>query len=151
MEYLKTRYEPANNIPSPRFQAVGGYVQASLYLVPKKFQIVLKQETFDPNDDISRNQTDTTTLGLNYYIHGHDLKLMADYLRVKAGRLDSQDKVLARFADRLLRRTSETERSGTMRRTLNLIGIAALLARSPPAASRPSRSTSRRRRASPTP
>ena len=53
--------------PQPRFQAVGGYVQAS-FTVPKKFQIVLKQETFDPNDDISRNQTDTTTPGLNYYI-----------------------------------------------------------------------------------
>ncbi len=96
-EYLRTRYEPANHIPAPKFQAVGGYVQASLYLVPKKLQIVVKQETFDPNDDIAKNQTDTTTLGLNYYIHGHDLKLMADYLRVKAGRLDSQDKVLARL------------------------------------------------------
>jgi phosphate-selective porin OprO/OprP len=97
VEYLRTRFEPANSIPSARFQAVGGYVQVSLFLVPKKFQIVVKQETFDPNDDISKNQTDTTTLGLNYYIHGHDLKLMADYLRVKAGRLDSQDKVLARL------------------------------------------------------
>jgi phosphate-selective porin len=96
-EYLKTRYEPANHIPGAKFQAVGGYVQASLFLVPKKFQIVVKQETFDPNDDISKNQTDTTTLGLNYYIHGHDLKLMADYLRVKAGRLDSQDKIIARL------------------------------------------------------
>jgi phosphate-selective porin len=97
VEYLKTRYEPADHIPSARFQAVGGYVQASLFLVPKKLQIVLKQETFDPNDDVAKNQTDTTTLGLNYYLHGHDLKLMADYLRVKAGRLDSQDKIIARL------------------------------------------------------
>jgi phosphate-selective porin len=96
-EYLRTRFEPANHIPSAKSQAVGGYLQASLFLVPKKFQIVVKQETFDPNDDIDKNQTDTTTLGLNYYIHGHDLKLMADYLRVKAGRLSSQDKVLARL------------------------------------------------------
>ncbi len=96
-EYLEVRFEPANSIPSARLQAVGGYVQASLFLVPRKFQIVVKQETFDPNDDVDKNQTDTTTLGLNYYIHGHDLKLMADYLRVKAGRLGSQDKVLARL------------------------------------------------------
>jgi len=97
VEYLRTRFEPADRIPGASFQASGGYVQASLFLIPKKLQIVVKQETFDPDEDLAKNQTDTTTLGLNYYLHGHDLKLMADYLRVKAGRLDAQDKVLARL------------------------------------------------------
>lgn len=97
VEYLNTRFEPANDIPKPRFEADGGYVQAGFYVIPKKLQIVLKQETFDPRDDVEKDQTDTSTLGLNWYIKGHDLKLMADYLRVKAGRLDSQDKILARL------------------------------------------------------
>jgi phosphate-selective porin len=96
-EYLSTRFEPANDVPKPRFKANGGYVQASFYIVPKRFQVVLKQETFDPNDAVRDNQTDTTTLGVNYYFKGHDLKVMLDYLRVEAGKLDSQDKVLARL------------------------------------------------------
>jgi phosphate-selective porin len=96
-EYLNTRFEPENNIPSARFEADGGYVQASYFIVPKRFQVVLKAETFDPNTDLKDNETDTDTLGLNYYIKGHDLKIMLDYLRVKVGRQDSQDKVIARL------------------------------------------------------
>ncbi len=96
-EYLSARFEPANGIPKPRFKAEGGYVQASFFVIPKRLQVVLKQETFDPRDDAKNDETDTSTLGVNYYIKGHDLKLMADYLRVKAGPLDSQDKLIARL------------------------------------------------------
>lgn len=97
-EYLRTRFEPANAIPRSVFQAGGGYVQASFYVIPQKLQIVVKQETFDPRDDVKKDQTDTSTLGVNYYFKGHDLKLMLDYLRVKAGPSGSpQDKVLARL------------------------------------------------------
>ncbi len=95
-EYLRSRFEPLNAIPQPRFDAEGGYVQASFFVIPKRIQIVVKQETFDPRDDVEKDETDTSTLGVNWYLKGHDLKLMLDYLRVKAGRLESQDKVLAR-------------------------------------------------------
>ncbi|HEX4495519.1 MAG TPA: porin [Thermoanaerobaculia bacterium] len=96
-EYLNTRYEPDNDIPKPQFKAKGGYVLAAFFIVPKKFQILAKQETFDPNDSVKNDQTDATTLGLNYYIRGNDLKVMLDYLRVKVGRQDSQDKLIARL------------------------------------------------------
>jgi phosphate-selective porin OprO/OprP len=96
-EYLNTRYEPDNNIPKPQFKAKGGYVLAAFFIVPKKFQILAKQETFDPNDSVRNDQTDATTLGLNYYIRGNDLKVMLDYLRVKVGQQDSQDKFIARL------------------------------------------------------
>jgi phosphate-selective porin OprO and OprP len=96
-EYLSARFEPADGIPKPRFKAGGGYVQASFFVIPKRLQVVLKQETFDPRDDAKNDETDTSTLGVNYYIKGHDLKLMADYLRVKAGQLDPQDKLIARL------------------------------------------------------
>jgi phosphate-selective porin OprO/OprP len=95
-EYLRSRFEPVNAIPKPRFEAAGGYVQASFFVIPKRVQIVVKRETFDPRDDVEKDQTDTSTLGVNWYLKGHDLKLMLDYLRVKAGTLESQDKVLAR-------------------------------------------------------
>ena len=96
-EYLRTGFEPANRIPSADFVADGGYLQVSWFVVPQKLQLVLKQETFDPRDDASEDETDTTTLGANWYLKGHDLKLMLDYLRVEAGSLDPEDKVIARF------------------------------------------------------
>lgn len=96
-EYLSTRFEPTNRIPRETFEADGWYVQGSYFLIAEKLQLVAKQEAFDPQDDLDQDETDTTTLGVNYYIKGHDLKLMLDYLRVDVGRLESQDKVLARL------------------------------------------------------
>jgi phosphate-selective porin len=96
-EVLRTRFEPSNAIPRSAFQAGGGYVQASFFVIPQKLQIVARQETFDPRDDARRDQTGTSTLGVNYYFKGHDLKLMLDYLRVKAEPSGPQNKVLARL------------------------------------------------------
>ena len=96
-EYLNTRFEPFNRIPKASFEADGWYLQGSYFLIPQKLQLVAKQETFDPRNDLDEDETDTSTLGLNYYVKGHDLKLMLDYQRVDAGRLESQDKVLARL------------------------------------------------------
>ncbi len=96
-EYLNVRFEPINRIPKASFEADGWYVQGSYFLIPLKLQLVAKQETFDPRDDLDQDETDTSTLGLNYYVKGHDLKLMIDYQRVDVGPLESQDKVLARL------------------------------------------------------
>ncbi len=96
-EYLNTRFEPTNNVPKSQFKASGGYAQATFYLVPKKWQILVKRETFDPNDTVQKDQTNTSTVGVNYYIRGNDLKLMFNYLRVKSDQLGSQDKFLARL------------------------------------------------------
>jgi len=97
VEYLKVRFEPTNARPSARFDADGGYVQGGLFVVPKKLQVVLKYETFDPNRDISNNDVSTDTVGLNYYIKGHDLKMMLDYLRIDlGGKNPTQNKFLLR-------------------------------------------------------
>jgi len=66
-------------------------------VLAEKLQLVAKQEAFDPVDHFDQDETDTSTLGINYYFKGHDLKVMLDYLRVDIGRLESQDKVLARL------------------------------------------------------
>ena len=96
-EYLNTRFDPTNRIPRTSFEADGWYVQGSYFVIAEKLQLVAKQEAFDPQDHLDQDETDTTTLGVNYYFKGHDLKLMLDYLRIDAGRLESQDKVLARL------------------------------------------------------
>jgi phosphate-selective porin OprO/OprP len=82
-EYLSERFHSrtVNGVrPLFRgFRADGYYVQGSYFLIPKKLQLVAKYESFNPgqvaNDDLS-----TITGGVNYYIHGDDIKLMADYL-----------------------------------------------------------------------
>lgn len=88
-EYLWGRFEPTNNIPSARLTSDGWYAQGSCYLVPKKFQAVVRYETFDPDASLSGNTTDTWLLGLNYYIKDHDIKLQADLQRSDAPGLSS--------------------------------------------------------------
>ncbi len=97
-EYLSTRFEPDSGFPQPRFDADGGYVQGSYFIVPDRFQAVLKYETFDPNTDRDDNETNTITAGANYFFKGHDLKIMLNYLHTELpGPAESQDKILARL------------------------------------------------------
>jgi phosphate-selective porin OprO/OprP len=82
-EYLSERYEarPAGGA-APAFQdfrAEGYYVQGSYFVIPKKLQFVTKYEHFNPGQVLSDN-LDSITGGVNYYIHGDDVKLMANYI-----------------------------------------------------------------------
>ncbi len=96
-EVLRSRFEPTNGRPSPSFDADGDYLQATYYVIPKRLQILLKTESFDPSRSVDGDDTRTHTAGANWYIKGHNLKLMADYLRVDAPGREEQDKVLARI------------------------------------------------------
>jgi phosphate-selective porin OprO/OprP len=103
VEYLKVRFEPTSARPAGRFDSDGGYVQAAWFFVPKRFQVVLKYETFDPRRGVSGDDVSTVTAGLNYYIRGHDLKLLLDYLRTDLGSRSTasrQNKILLRFQAR---------------------------------------------------
>jgi phosphate-selective porin len=79
-EYLRNRFEPDNNTPANGFEADGWYVLGGYFVVPKYLQAVVKFENFDPNKGLDGNTSDVWTFGLNYYIKGDDLKLMANYL-----------------------------------------------------------------------
>jgi len=97
-ELLRDRFEPASKIPSASLTSDGWYGQASYFLVPNRFQIVAKYETFDPNDRKNADETKTATFGANVYLKGHDLKLMANYLRTELpGSQKTQNKVIARL------------------------------------------------------
>jgi len=82
-EYLSERYEarPLSGVAPAftNFRAEGYYVQGSYFLIPKKLQLVTKYEHFNPGQIIDDN-LDSITGGVNYYIHGDDIKLMADYI-----------------------------------------------------------------------
>jgi len=82
-EYLSENFEGRNVngvIPTFRdFTAEGYYVQGSYFIIPKKLQVVTKYEHFNPGQIIDDN-LDSITGGVNYYFHGDDVKLMANYI-----------------------------------------------------------------------
>jgi phosphate-selective porin len=82
-EYLSESYEGRTvNGAAPTFKdfrAEGYYVQGSYFVVPKKLQLMTKYEHFNPGQVINDN-LDSITGGVNYYIHGDDVKLMAAYI-----------------------------------------------------------------------
>lgn len=89
-EYLTEELRPRGSGPPAlsftAFRADGYYIAAGYYLVPEKLQLVGKWESFDGGDfesgeDFVRDENLTSlTAGLNYYIHGDQIKLMANYI-----------------------------------------------------------------------
>ncbi len=82
-EYLSENFDarPVNGIPPlfNDFRADGYYVQAGYYLIPKKLQLVSKYESFDPGQ-VANDNLSSITGGLNYYLKGDDIKIMAHYI-----------------------------------------------------------------------
>src|SRR5438067_3787153 len=82
-EYLSESYEGRTvNGVAPAFKvfrADGYYLQGTYFIVPEKLQLFAKYESFNPgqvaNDDIR-----SITGGVNYYIHGDDIKILAHYI-----------------------------------------------------------------------
>jgi phosphate-selective porin len=82
-EFLQERVQPRTpNGVAPEFSKFttdGFYVTGGYFLIPKKLQAVVRWEDLNPgqkgNDGIH-----SITGGLNYYIHGDDLKLMVNYI-----------------------------------------------------------------------
>jgi phosphate-selective porin OprO and OprP len=97
-EYLRNTFMPKNNITRNHFDSDGWYVQGAYFIVPKRLQGVVKFDTFDPNNQVAGDSTDTWTFGLNYLIKGDDLKLQINYLRMDAaGMPDDQSKIILRM------------------------------------------------------
>ncbi len=65
--------------PIADFEPSGWYVQGSYFLVPKKLLALVKWESLDP-DQLANDNLHSITGGLNYYIHGDGIKLMANYV-----------------------------------------------------------------------
>jgi phosphate-selective porin len=78
-EYFSENVQPRGVPLFSEFDPSGYYVQGSYFIIPKKLQLVAKYESLNPgqvaSDDIS-----SITGGINYYIHGDHIKLMANYI-----------------------------------------------------------------------
>jgi phosphate-selective porin OprO and OprP len=78
-EYVNGR--TVNGVP-PRFANFttdGYYITAAYFLIPKKLQLAVQWQDLNPGQKGS-DGIYSITGGLNYYIHGDDLKLMVDYI-----------------------------------------------------------------------
>ena len=77
-EYVNGR--TVNGVPGmPDFTTNGYYITAAYYLIPKKLQAAVQWQDLNPGQRGS-DGIHSITGGLNYYIHGDDLKLMVNYI-----------------------------------------------------------------------
>ena len=96
-EYLQVDWEPTSRRPRAEIESDGWYVQASYFFIPNRLQAVLKAEAFDSITDDRIDPVETGTAGVNWYLKGHDLKLLLNYLRTRQDGQEDQDKILARL------------------------------------------------------
>jgi len=61
------------------FTTNGYYITAAYFLIPKKLQAAVRWEDLNPGQKGS-DGIHSITGGLNYYIHGDDIKLMVNYI-----------------------------------------------------------------------
>ena len=80
VEWLHGTFKPAGAVPAAKFDAEGWQATLAYFLIPAKLRAVVREEAFDPNTATAGNTIRTTTLGLNYYLKGEDIKFMVDYL-----------------------------------------------------------------------
>jgi phosphate-selective porin OprO and OprP len=78
-EYFNEKVTPRGGTTFSEFEPSGYYVQGSYYLIPKKLQAVVKWESLDPGQ-VANDGIHSITGGLNYYIHGDGIKVMANYV-----------------------------------------------------------------------
>ena len=82
-EYLEEHVNgrTVNGVPPgfADFTTNGFYITAAYYLIPKKLQVAVQWQDLNPGQ-MGNDGIHSITGGLNYYIHGDDLKLMVDYI-----------------------------------------------------------------------
>src|SRR6267143_2868099 len=82
-EYLqeKVNGRTVNGVPPgfADFTTNGYYITAAYFLIPKKLQAAVQWQDLNTGQ-MGNDGIHSITGGLNYYIHGDDLKLMANYI-----------------------------------------------------------------------
>lgn len=96
-EYLATRFEPDNGIPSSTFTASGWYAQLGYFAIPGRLQFVGKYESTDPSDQVSNDELEVYWLGANWLLKSHDIKLQLFYGLDDGAGADGSGRVVARM------------------------------------------------------
>ena len=55
-------------------------MQGSYFVLPKRLQLVTRWESFDPGQADERRHRLASSAGVNYYIKGDEIKLLANYV-----------------------------------------------------------------------
>ena len=78
-EYVNGR--TVNGVPPgfANFTTSGYYITAAYFLIPNKLQAAVQWQDLNPGQ-MGNDGIHSITGGLNYYIHGDDIKLMVDYI-----------------------------------------------------------------------
>jgi phosphate-selective porin len=78
-EYVNGR--TVNGVPPgfANFTTNGYYITAAYFLIPNKLQAAVQWQDLNPGQ-MGNDGIHSITGGLNYYIHGDDIKLMVDYI-----------------------------------------------------------------------
>lgn len=79
-ELLRSTLEPDNAIPYAKFDAEGWYAQLGWFAIPERLQLVGKFDALDPDDRRTGDDTETWSVGANYFLRGHDVKLQMHWL-----------------------------------------------------------------------
>ena len=105
-EYMDDRISPrrVNNINPlfTTFEPNGYYVQGSYFIIPKTLQLVAKWESFDP-DQFSDDELKSITGGVNYFIHGNNVRLAANYIHTWSDFRDSRSLPQSDFDEVIVR------------------------------------------------
>lgn len=79
-ELLHGTFEPANAVPARELDARSWQVTGAWNLVPKRLQLALRREEFDPNTAVRGDAIRVWSYGLNYLFKGDDVKLLINWL-----------------------------------------------------------------------
>lgn len=84
----------------------GYYVQASYYVSPINVELAYRYDEYDHDSLVTHNDERTHTYAINWYLKGHSLKLMVNYLNVKYDKAivettDERDKDLVQIQGQL--------------------------------------------------
>lgn len=74
-----------------------GWSLAALWSLNESWQLAARYETYDANRDTTANESDTLTLGLNWFIRRHDIAVSLNYLAGDASFGGGDDRLLGRL------------------------------------------------------
>lgn len=83
--YLRRKIDftnPAQAKKEPR----GWYAQAGYFIAGPNIEPAVRYEVYEQDSNLPDKEQKVTTAGLNWYIKGHGLKLMANYVMTKYDR-----------------------------------------------------------------
>ena len=101
-EYIVMNYQPDNgnftaSTLDDDFNSWGYYITGTYDIVPKKLQALVRWESSQTDNNVGGNDCEELVAGLNWYLKGDNLKLMANYLYGQIEGKDWESRFLARL------------------------------------------------------